>query len=167
MPAQRWAWLLLALSALSLELAALFFQYGLKLQPCVMCVYERTATMGVMTAGLLGAIAPRFALCRWSGFGLWAISAIWGLKLALEHTDLQINPSPFKTCDFFPQYPQWFNLDDWFPVFFKPSGDCGQVDWMFFGWSMPQWLIVCFSVYLVLFFIVALVAILGKKECCR
>ena len=44
---QRWSWLLLLVSAFFLELCAMVFQHGLGLFPCVMCVYERIATMGL------------------------------------------------------------------------------------------------------------------------
>ena len=43
----RGAWLLLALTALALELTALFFQHVMGLKPCVMCIYERNALFGV------------------------------------------------------------------------------------------------------------------------
>lgn len=161
MPKQRWPWLLLAFSAFALELTALFFQYGLKLDPCVMCVYERTAMMGVMFAGLLGATFPRSWLVRLVGFGLWIPSSIWGLDLAITHTDYQLNPSPFATCDFFASYPSWFKLDVWFPAVFNPNGFCDEIDWIFMGWTMPQWLIVVFAVYLGLAAIFSLLSIVS------
>ena len=43
----RRAWWLLALSALGLELTALWFQHGMGLDPCVKCVYERVAVLGL------------------------------------------------------------------------------------------------------------------------
>ena len=47
-------WLLLALSALALELCALFFQYALDLAPCIMCVYQRVAICAIIVAGIIG-----------------------------------------------------------------------------------------------------------------
>ncbi len=58
----RGAWLLLALTALVLELAALYFQHVMLLQPCVMCIYERVALFGILGASLLGALAPKSPL---------------------------------------------------------------------------------------------------------
>ncbi|RKF20415.1 disulfide bond formation protein DsbB [Alginatibacterium sediminis] len=145
----RKAWLLLAVISFLLELTALFFQYGMKLDPCVMCVYERTAMMGMMFAGLLGAIAPQLLILRIMSFGLWIVSSAWGLQLAWQHTQFQINPNPFSTCDFFASYPSWFKLDTWAPWMFNPTGYCDQVSWMFLGWSMPQWLILIFAISLV------------------
>lgn len=67
----RGAWLLLALTALALELVALWFQHVMLLKPCVLCIYERSALFGVMGAGLVGAIAPKRHCVMWqclSGF---------------------------------------------------------------------------------------------------
>ncbi len=44
----------MAFIAFMLECAALYFQHVMKLQPCVMCVYERVALLGIMVAGLVG-----------------------------------------------------------------------------------------------------------------
>ncbi|WP_303013566.1 disulfide bond formation protein B, partial [Rodentibacter pneumotropicus] len=51
---KRSSWLLLAFSSLALELTALYFQYGMGLQPCVLCVYERLAMSGLFFAGIIG-----------------------------------------------------------------------------------------------------------------
>lgn len=50
---QRSFWKLLLVSALFLELSAMVFQHGLGLSPCVMCIYERITTMGLITAALV------------------------------------------------------------------------------------------------------------------
>lgn len=161
---QRSSWLLLAFSALSLELCALYFQHVMKLEPCVMCVYERITMIGIMLAGLVGAIAPQNLLIRLTAFALWGVSAVWGFLLAVEHTDYQLNPSPFATCDFFPNFPSWAPLHEWLPWLFNPTGDCSDIVWQFFGYSMPQWLIVSFAIYVVLFVIIAITALLPAKK---
>ncbi len=161
---QRWPWLLLAASALTLELCALYFQHVMKLEPCVMCVYERITMLGLMLAGLIGASAPQNWFVRLSAFSVWAISALWGLLLAMEHTNYQMNPSPFATCDFFPNFPSWAPLHEWLPWLFNPTGDCSDIVWQFFGYSMPQWLIVSFAIYTLLFAIIAITAVLPTKK---
>ena len=92
---------LLMISALALDGIALFFQHGMGLQPCVMCIYERIAVLGIAFAGFLGWIAPRSAIIRWLAIVLWIYSGIAGLQLSWEHTMIQLYPSPFNTCDFF------------------------------------------------------------------
>ena len=38
---------------------------------------------------------------------------------------------------------------------FYPDGDCSEISWQFLGFSMPQWLVVIFAAYLLVFVIVA------------
>lgn len=161
---QRSPWLLLAASAFALESCALFFQHIMKLDPCVMCVYERIAMLGILSAGLIGATAPQNSIVRLSAFLCWAISAVWGALLAIEHAHYQINPSPFATCDFFPNFPSWAPLHEWLPWLFNPTGDCADIVWQFFGYSMPQWLIVSFAIYCVIFVIIAVSALLPSSQ---
>ena len=143
----RLAWYLLAATALGLEATALFFQYGLHLNPCVMCVYQRVAVLGILLAGLLGSLAPRTGL-RFIALLLWVVSAGWGLSLATELYQIQADPSPFATCDFMPNFPQWMPLQDWLPQVFMPTGLCSDEVWSMFGFSMTQWMQFAFSIYL-------------------
>lgn len=163
MPTERRSWLLLALTALTLELCALYFQHVMKLEPCVMCVYERLAMFGLIFSGLLGAINPESLIIRISAFIVWAASAIWGLMLALEHAGLQMNSSPFATCDFLPNFPEWAPLHQWFPWLFNPTGDCTQVVWTMFDYSMPQWLVVGFTLYCLSLVIVLISSLLPNE----
>lgn len=157
---QRWPWLLLALSALALELSALYFQHVMKLEPCVMCIYERLTMLAIVAAGLIGASAPQYLLIRLIAFAVWALGSVWGLLLAIEHTDYQMNPSPFATCDFFPNFPEWLPLHELVPWLFNPTGYCSDIVWTFVGYSMPQWLIVSFAIYVIILLVVLVTAIL-------
>ena len=143
-------WLLVLISALGLEATALFFQYVMNLEPCVLCVYERLAVAGIGLAGLLGLIAPGSALIRYPAYLLWGASTAWGLSLAMEHVGFQFGSVDLK-CEFFANFPAWFKLDEWFPAVFTPTGYCTDIQWQFLGFTMPQWMIVVYSGYLLLF----------------
>ena len=84
------SWLLLALSALGLELCALFFQYVMNLAPCIMCVYQRVAIFAITLAGFIGFWGCKFLIARIIAYGLWLTGSIWGLLIALEHVEIQI-----------------------------------------------------------------------------
>lgn len=144
---KRLPWILLALTAFTLELVALWFQHVMLLSPCVMCIYERCALLGIMFAGLIGAIAPKTPFRYVATFG-WAYSAWWGLNLAWKHTVVQLHPSPFMSCDFAAQFPAWLPLDKWFPQIFVATGDCTVRQWHLLSLEMPQWLIGIFTAYL-------------------
>lgn len=148
-------WLLLALSALGLELSALFFQYVLDLAPCIMCVYQRVAIAAIALAGLLGFIGSRYLVARFLAYALWATGAIWGLIIALEHVEIQANAgSLFFSCDIIPNFPSWAPLHEWIPFLFEATGDCGDINWAFLGYSMPQWMIVVYTAYTLAFAVV-------------
>jgi len=98
---QRTSWAILFASGLALELAALYFQYVLKFDPCVMCIYIRVAVLGIMLSALVGLVMPKFWLVRLLGMIGWLVSSVWGVRLAIELNEMQVNPSPFSTCSFF------------------------------------------------------------------
>ncbi|GAL10002.1 periplasmic thiol:disulfide oxidoreductase DsbB [Vibrio astriarenae] len=75
---------------LAFEATALYFEHVMLLAPCVMCIYERVAMLGIAVAALIGAIAPRNPVIRWLGLAGWGFSSYKGLMLSLEHVDYQL-----------------------------------------------------------------------------
>lgn len=150
----RLAWLLLLLTALALDLTALFFQYGLELNPCVLCIYQRVAVLGIASAGVIGLVAPALSLLRWLGMTLWGVAAAWGLTVALRHAGIQLDGSVDLSCSYFAEFPSWAKLDEWFPAVFLPTGFCDEIQWSFLGMSMPQWMVIIFSAYLLVLAVV-------------
>ncbi|BCB42788.1 disulfide bond formation protein DsbB [Vibrio diabolicus] len=141
----RLSWLLLLLFVVFFEACALYFQHVMMLAPCVMCIYERVAMMGVGVAAIVGLMAPNNPIFRWLGLIGWGLSSYKGLLLAQQHVDYQFNPSPFATCDLFVTFPSWAPLNQWAPWIFEAYGDCSKIVWQFLDLSMPQWLVVIFA----------------------
>ncbi|NOH95388.1 disulfide bond formation protein DsbB [Vibrio sp. 99-70-13A1] len=141
----RLSWLLLLISIILFESAALFFQHVMLLAPCVMCIYERVAMFGIGIAAAIGLVNPKNPVIRWVGLAAWGASAYKGLTLSMQHVDYQFNPSPFATCDLFVTFPSWAPLNEWVPWVFEAYGDCSKVVWQFLDLSMPQWLVVIFA----------------------
>ena len=162
LPAQTWSWAALFGSTLLLELSALFFQYRMGLAPCIMCIYQRTAVLGILLSALLVLIKNN-AVTRLAGFAGWGVSAIWGMFIAIEHVDIQTAANPFfVTCEIVPNFP--VPLHEWIPGFFGATGDCGDIDWQFVGMSMPQWMIVIFAIYSAIFVVMLLARLLGQRK---
>lgn len=146
------AWLLLAISALSFELVALFFQYFMGLEPCIMCVYQRLAMFSIFLAGIIGYLLTQNIYARLIAFSLWGVGAIWGLLIAQEHVEMQnATFSLFFNCEIIPNFPSWAPLHEWLPFLFEATGDCGDIKWQFLNYSMPQWMIFIYAIYSVLF----------------
>ena len=158
----RRAWGLLFVSALSLEMGALYFQYVTDLRPCIMCIYQRTALFGVMFAAMPAMLFNNF-ITRLIGYVGWGISDIWGLLIAIEHVDIQTAVNPFfATCEFVPNFPFWAPLHEWLPSIFSATGDCGDINWSFMDMSMPQWMIVVFAIYSVIWAVILVSRVLVK-----
>lgn len=139
----RLPWLLLAISALFLEVAALYFQYGLELDPCVLCIYQRAAVIGIFIAALIGMSAPTSSIARWVGYTGWGVAAGWCLYLALKLSGMQLGiVAPSLSCDVNAKFPFWIKLDQWIPAMFQPTGFCGDIQWQFLGLSMPIWMTI-------------------------
>ena len=142
---QKRPWALLLGSALALLTIALYYQYGTGLKPCIMCIYQRTAVLGIAISAAIVAL-NNTNTTRLLGFVGWGVSAIWGLQLALEHLDIQTAANPFfATCELVPNFP--VPLHTWLPTFFQATGDCGKIDWSLLGLSMPQWMVIIFTCY--------------------
>lgn len=162
LPAKTWSWAALFGSTLLLELCALFFQYSMGLEPCIMCIYQRTAVLGILLSALLVLIKNN-GITRTIAFLGWGVSAIWGLLIAIEHVDIQTAANPFfVTCEIVPNFP--VPLHEWLPGFFGATGDCGDIDWQFTGMSMPQWMIVIFAIYSAIWVIALLTRLLGQRK---
>jgi len=151
----RQAWLLLALTALGLELTAIYLQYYMHLQPCVLCVYERSSIGLVIAAGILGFINPKVFLFRLGGYLLWTGGVVWGLFLSVKHSAIQMGliSSP-ASCTFMANFPTWLKLDQWFPAVFNPTGYCEDIQWQFLGLSMPQSMVIINAVYLLVLLVI-------------
>lgn len=148
---RRWAWLALAASGLVLEACALYFQYVLHLNPCVLCIYIRLASLGLVAAGLIGAVAPSRPAVQFLGFAAWGVAAAQGLSLSRELIAVQAaDPFSFEvSCSFMPDFPEWMPLHEWFPSFLMPTGSCTDDVWSWLGLSMAQWTQLIFIAYLV------------------
>jgi len=156
----RSAWLLLAVSAFALEIIALYFQYGMGLEPCVMCIYQRAAVFAIGVFALIAAIKPEQVVVRTVGLVGVLTSVLWGFDIAYEHVLMQ-NPENFllaMSCEAFPNFPDWFAIHQWFPAVFEARGTCDSIDWQFLTLSMPQWMLVIFAIYFV-----AVVTVVGAK----
>ena len=75
------SWLVLFATSLALEIAALYFQYGMGLKPCIMCIYQRTAMYGIVLSALIVVIKNN-GLTRMIGFAGWAVASVWGFLIA-------------------------------------------------------------------------------------
>ena len=145
----RLSWGILFSSALCLFLAALYFQHIMDLRPCIQCIYQRTAVVGIMLAGLIPLIYNVVAT-RVIAYCVWGYAAFKGLMSAREHLDIIFATNPFANiCDIVPNFPKFFPLYEWLPNVFGATGECNENSWQFLGMGMASWLQVLFIAYLI------------------
>ncbi len=146
MPTNRRLFVLYFLGCAALMGIALYFQYGMGLEPCPLCMLQRGAVIAVGVVGLVAALHnPRgwggrlygifLLLFAGTGAGL-AIRQLW-----LQHLPADQVPACLPSFDYMIQA---FPLVKALSLALRGSGDCAQVTWRFLGLSMPGWTLVAF-----------------------
>ena len=130
-----------------------------------MCVYQRLAILAILAAGIIGTVGHQNIFARSMAYLSLGVGAIWGLIIALEHVEMQANSgSLFFSCEFIPNFPVWAPLHEWIPFLFEATGDCGEISWQFLGFSMPQWMVVVYSLYAIAFSVVLVNRLVCAKK---
>lgn len=148
----RWYWLGLVACGALLAIAYFYFQLELGLPPCPLCMFQRACLVGVGFFCLLGVVfRPKKLGARFLAFGGVIFSAL-GLAIAGRQVWLQHLPAD-KVPECGPDLA--FMLDS-FPLMqtiqtvLAGSGECAEVQWQFLSFSMPEWMILVFTVMLVI-----------------
>ena len=146
----RTAFAICALVAAALLGYAYYSQFGLGLEPCPLCIFQRVAMIALFVVVLVAALHnPRGRGRRVYG-ALAALAAFSGVAFAGRHVWLQhLPPDQVPACG-----PGLDYLMDTFPLsetlrkVFTGSGECAEIHWRFAGLSMPEWTLVFFVLFL-------------------
>lgn len=115
---------------------ALFYQYYLDFEPCVLCVHIRA---WVIALGCVSAVALVF---NNSIFRLIAFSASLGLVwlFAMDAYELwKIEAGIMMgTCSWSAGFPEFLPLNEWAPWLFEIGGLCGESPDMILGFTMAE-----------------------------
>jgi disulfide bond formation protein DsbB len=125
---------------------ALYAQYGLHLEPCPLCIFQRIAVISMGVLFLLAALHdPRRIGAAVYG-ALVALAAAGGIGVAARHLWIQsLPPDRVPACGApLKQLLQVLPLRDVVERVLRGDGECAKVDWTFLGLAMPAWaLIAC------------------------
>ena len=145
----RFAWIMLLLLGIVLESCGLYFQYSLRLPPCVNCVYERACYLFFIVAGLIGFLCPsNFLIRNLANLTFMAGSAL-GLLVSLDHMTSVYQSGFGASCKLKASFPSFMPLDEWLPWMFSPTASCAPLEWSLLGFSMPEWIVASFATGLV------------------
>ena len=154
-------WILLITLGLSLEAAALYYQYVLDEWPCVLCIHIRVWISGFI---VLAVLALLVGSNRWLTRGLHLVNTVimagfversWQ-TLAVERGWV------FGECDMESGLPSWFALDKWFPAIFEVKTACGYTPLILFNITMAEVLLVVSSSLLGASLVLLAVSLRGK-----
>ncbi len=142
-------WAFLLILGISLEGAALYYQYALDEWPCVICIHIRIWISGFITLSIFallikhsGWLTRSFHLIN-SLLMIGFVERSW-MVLAVERGWV------FGDCNMESGLPSWFALDKWFPAIFEVKTSCGYTPYILFQISMAEILMVASAGLLVL-----------------
>ncbi len=133
-------------------LFAFYLQHYRHVLPCPLCVLQRYAFVAIILFCLIGRITPfvrlssLLALVSSAGGAFAASSQIWAVRkntfvCAKDSMEILLN-------GLFPA--------KWFPSVFKAQGACGKVGPGIWGLSLPEWSLIWFMLFSLVFFIIVL-----------
>ncbi|MBR9912180.1 MAG: disulfide bond formation protein B [Gammaproteobacteria bacterium] len=146
-PSIRSTFLLMFFGCVGLILIALYFQYGMDMHPCPLCITQRIFVIAAGLVALLAALhnPARLGRCLYSLLGI--VCAAVGGAVALRHVWLQSLPEDqVPACGPGLGYMlENFPLQQALSLLLQGDGNCADVSWSLLGLSMPAWVAVCFA----------------------
>ncbi len=142
-------WIFLILVGLSMEAAALYYQYVLDEPPCVLCIHIRIWILGFVAVAILAMQLKRFepvvpALHILNSLMMVGFVERSWQTLAVERGWI------FGNCNMDTGLPTWFQLDQWFPALFEVKAACGYTPFIIYNISMAEVLMVTSTLLLCL-----------------
>lgn len=131
--------------------SSIFAQYVLGMNPCVMCIQQRMALLGIALLALLALLIPKNKLGRSLSVLLMGAPAAFGLYVATKQIYLQslppeMQPSCGAPWTFRLRNAPMLDLYEWF---IRGTGACGEV-YKVLGIALPVWSALFFSFVLLL-----------------
>jgi disulfide bond formation protein DsbB len=146
LPPRRLAYLLGFLVCAGLMAWALWLQYGLGLDPCPLCVFQRVAFISTGVVFLIAAIHNPRRVGAMIYAGLTVILSGIGAALAAWHVWIQGQPKgAVAACGMGLNYMlETLPLTEVIGRVLKGSGECAEQGWLFMGLAIPSWTFVFF-----------------------
>ncbi len=144
MPNRRVANLLGGAACAAMMAYALYAEHILGLMPCPLCVFQRIAVIALGAVFLIAAAHDAGRPFNRVYAALMLLCGGAGIGVAGRHVYLQsLPPEELPSCgpglnfllDTLP-------LGEVFSVVLTGSGECGTIDWVFLGLSMPAWVLI-------------------------
>lgn len=146
LPRRRLAYLLGVAVCIGLMAWALWLQYGLGLEPCPLCAFQRIAVIAIGLVFLVAAVHNPGAIGAIVYAGLtFAVGAV-GAGLAAWHVWIQAQPKgSIASCGMSLDYMlETLPFTEVISRVLSGSGECAEQGWLFLGLAIPSWTFVFF-----------------------
>jgi len=135
-----------------LLITAFYFEIYLGLEPCPLCMVSRAVVFLLGVSFLLAALHNPSGFTRKIYHGLFSVISLLGIIVSTQHVYLQSLPADeVPSCG-----PNLNYMLDTLPLsevlkkLMEGSGSCAESSWSFMSMSMPAWMLVIFSGFLLL-----------------
>ena len=151
LPPRRPAYLLGFLICAGLMAWALYLQYGLELDPCPLCIFQRIAVIGTGVIFLFAAVHNP----RRGGAAVYALLTliVAGIGAGLAALQVWIQAQPkgsVASCGMGLNYMlETLPFTEVIGRVLKGSGECAEQGWLFMGLAIPAWTFVFFIAMIV------------------
>ena len=151
-PRPRLPFLTAALACVLLIAVALYMQYGMGLEPCPLCIFQRLAIMALAVVFILATfVNPQGWGRRLVGAFVLLFAAaggaVAGRQVWLQHLPEDQVPACGPGLDYMLEVFPWRKVVD---LVLRGSGECAEVHWRLFGLSIAEWMILVFAGLLIL-----------------
>ena len=150
-------WLANLILGLGMIMAALYYQYELDQQPCVMCIQVRLLFSLLIIAAFNGLLLRKNRFLN-----LLTHFSVVAIAIGLVERSYQLLGTErgfvFGDCGFDLGLPAWLPLDTWLPWLYRVETSCGYTPEIVFDITMAETLIVISALLLCFSFIVTLAA---------
>ena len=158
-----WYWLFIVFVGSGLEAGALYYQYIVGDEPCVLCIHVRIWVAAFMLVGLIGLISYRSETARLASNILTIITAA-GLTERSWQTLATEKGWAESSCAMDAGLPSWFDLERWFPAVFQVRDSCGFTPYIIGQITMAEFLLVIAGASLLVTGLMTLSQIIAYKQ---
>lgn len=134
-------WLFIFLLTTASMGIALYYQYAMAWEPCVLCIHIRVLMLGLILLSLLMIFLARFRPIRLLGFIAQTALAIPLFMTCRELYRIEVGLQE-AGCMFNAGLPAWFDLEAWLPSIFEVRSACGDSPVLLFNITMAEALYV-------------------------
>ena len=123
---------------------ALYAQHVLGYEPCPLCIFQRVGVAAIGAAFLVAALHHprgwgRYVYAILVGLAALATAGVAGRHVYIQNQPPGTVPSCGAPLDVMLQYSP---LTEVVRKVLTGSGECGTIDWVFLGLSMPWWVLI-------------------------